>query len=158
MSGTGMNKTEEEQILDEAFDLFDKDGSGTICTSEFGMVLRAIGLNPSDEEIVKFVRQLDSNNSGRIEKDEFRDFYKDYKKKHKNSDEAIVNAFKLFDKDNNGFIEAKELKAILSHCGQKISDEEVEEMIAVADVDNDGKINYKEFAKFICQPIKEPKH
>lgn len=149
-----MTKSEDEQILEEAFNLFDKDGSGTISTSEFGMVLRAIGLNPTDKEIETFVDQLDTNKSGRLEFNEFRVFYNDYKKKHKNSQEAIENAFKLFDKDDNGYIEAKELKSILSRCGQKISDEEVQEMIAVADVDKDGKINYKEFAKFICKPVK----
>jgi len=48
--------------------------------------------------------------SGRLEFNEFRDFYKEYKKKHKNSPQAIENAFKMFDKDGNGYIEARELK------------------------------------------------
>lgn len=151
---SGMQLTEEESILEEAFNLFDKDGSGTICTTEFGMVLRAIGFNPSDKEINEFVKQLDKNGSGRLEFNEFRDFYKDYKRKHKNGPEAIENAFKLFDKNGNGYIEASELKLILSRCGQSISDSEVMEMIDVADIDKDGKINYKEFTKFICKPIK----
>ena len=81
--------------------------------------------------------------SGRLEFNEFRDFYKEYKTKHKNNRQAIENAFKLFDKNGNGFIEAAELKAILSKCGQQISDEEIQEMIDVADADKDGKINYK---------------
>lgn len=148
-----MQRSEDDNILEEAFNLFDKDGSGTISTSEFGMVLRAIGLNPSDQEINLLVKKLDKDGSGRLEFNEFRDFYKDYKTKHKNDREAIENAFKLFDRNGNGFIEAAELKAILSKCGQQLSDEEIEEMIDVADVDKDGKINYKEFAKFITQPV-----
>ncbi|KAH3711329.1 hypothetical protein DPMN_070836 [Dreissena polymorpha] len=150
----GMQPSEDEQILEEAFNLFDKDNNGKISISEFGMVLRAVGFNPSDKEVEQFVLQLDKDGSGQLEFKEFRMFYSDYKKKHKNNEQAIANAFKAFDKNGNGYIEAKELKAILHNCGQIISDTEIDEMISVADFNADGKIDYKEFAKFICKPVK----
>lgn len=37
--------------------------------------------------------------------------------------------------------------------GQKLSDQEVEEMIKEADADNDGKIDYKEFGKMMVRSI-----
>lgn len=39
--------------------MFDRDGSGTISTSEFGTVIRGIGFNPTDEEIETAVKEFD---------------------------------------------------------------------------------------------------
>lgn len=39
----------------------------------------------------------------------------------------------------------------LSFTGQKLSEEEVNEMIKEADGDNDGKIDYKEFSKMMVK-------
>lgn len=51
----------------------------------------------------------------------------------------------VFDKDGNGFISAAELRHIMTNLGEKLTDEEVDEMIREADVDGDGQINYDEF-------------
>ena len=61
------------------------------------------------------------------------------------SAEEIKEAFKVFDKDGNGFISAAELRHIMTNLGEKLTDEEVDEMIREADVDGDGQINYDEF-------------
>ena len=46
----------------------------------------------------------------------------------------------VFDKDGNGFISAAELRHIMTNLGEKLTDEEVDEMIREADVDGDGQI------------------
>lgn len=152
--GQGLEKSEEEQILEEAFNLCDHDKNGTICSSEIGLCLRALSLNPTDKEIKEIVDEIDKNKSGRIEFCEFRDYYKKVKEKSKNKKEDIMCAFQFFDKDGNGFIEAKELKEILTNLGDCMTDEQISQMIEVADVDKDGQINYKEFAEFMCKPVK----
>lgn len=47
--------------------------------------------------------------------------------------------FKVFDKDGNGFISAAELRHVMTNLGEKLTDEEVDEMIREADVDGDGQ-------------------
>ena len=69
--------------------------------------------------------------------------------KDTDSEEEILEAFKVFDKDGNGFISAAELRHIMTNLGEKLSDEEVDEMIREADIDGDGQINYEEFVKMM---------
>jgi len=57
--------------------------------------------------------------------------------------------FKVFDRDGNGFISAAELRHVMTNLGEKLTDEEVDEMIREADVDGDGQINYEEFVKMM---------
>ena len=45
----------------EIFSLFDKDCDGRIATSELGPVLRSVGLNPTEEEILELVHYYDKN-------------------------------------------------------------------------------------------------
>ena len=58
------------------------------------------------------------------------------------SQEELREAFKVFDKDGNGFISAAELRHVMTNLGEKLTDEEVDEMIREADVDGDGQVNY----------------
>merc|ERR1711884_448484 len=63
--------------------------------------------------------------------------------------EELIEAFKVFDRDGNGFISAAELRHVMTNLGEKLTDEEVDEMIREADVDGDGQINYEEFVKMM---------
>lgn len=66
------------------------------------------------------------------------------KMKDTDSEEEIREAFKVFDRDNNGFISAAELRHVMTSIGEKLTDDEVDEMIREADQDGDGRID--------CQP------
>ena len=57
--------------------------------------------------------------------------------------EVLRETFKIFDKDGSGYINASELKELMEKLGEKLSDEEIEKMIAEADLDEDGKVSYK---------------
>jgi calmodulin len=136
----------EEQIAEfkEAFSLFDKDGDGTITTKELGTVMRSLGQNPTEAELQDMINEVDADGNGTID---FPEFLTMMARKMKDTDSAeeIKEAFKVFDKDGNGFISAAELRHIMTNLGEKLTDEEVDEMIREADVDGDGQINYDEF-------------
>ena len=63
--------------------------------------------------------------------------------KDTDSEEEIREAFRVFDKDGNGFISAAELRHVMTNLGEKLTDEEVDEMIREADIDGDGQVNYE---------------
>jgi len=144
----------EDQIAEfkEAFSLFDKDGDGTITTKELGTVMRSLGQNPTEAELQDMVNEVDADGNGTIDFPEFLTMMA-RKMKDTDSEEEIKEAFKVFDKDGNGFISAAELRHVMTNLGEKLSDNEVDEMIREADVDGDGQINYDEFVKVSsCHP------
>ncbi len=49
--------------------------------------------------------------------------------------------WQVFDRDNNGFISAAELRHVMTSIGEKLTDDEVDEMIREADQDGDGRID-----------------
>ncbi|KAE8698277.1 Calmodulin-like protein 11 [Hibiscus syriacus] len=140
----------EEQVteLKEAFDFFDKDGDGCITVEELATVIRSLDQNPSDQELQDTINEADADGNGTIE---FSEFLNLMAKKMQESDaeEELKEAFKVFDKDLNGYISASELRNVMMKLGEKLSDEEVEQMIREADLDGDGQVNYDEFVKMM---------
>ena len=55
----------------ECFQMFDKDGDGTIDTKELGAVMRSLGQFPDMEEIEEMVDEADEDGSGSINFQEF---------------------------------------------------------------------------------------
>lgn len=140
----------EEKIAEckEVFELFDKDRDGAISTKELGDVMSALGTNPTQAELQEMINEVDTDGSGKIEFKEFLDLFTQ-KMKDPDSEEDLIEAFKIFDKDGNGVISANELRHVMTTLGEKLSQEEADEMIKEADIDGDGHINYQEFVKIL---------
>jgi len=45
----------------EAFELFDKDHSGFINSKELGMVMRSLGQNPTEQELMDMINEVDED-------------------------------------------------------------------------------------------------
>ena len=50
----------EEQVaeLRQAFNEFDVDGGGTINTTELGYAMRAMGMNPTEQELLDLINEV----------------------------------------------------------------------------------------------------
>lgn len=121
----------------QAFQLFDKDGDGSITTTELGTVMRSLGQSPTEDDLRQMINEVDADGSGTIDFAEFLTLMA-RKIKTKDSEAEIVEAFKVFDKDGSGKISADELRQVMHNLGEKLSDQEVEEMIKEADTNGDG--------------------
>eukprot|EP00092_Neocalanus_flemingeri_P064492 GFUD01078271.1.p2 GENE.GFUD01078271.1~~GFUD01078271.1.p2 ORF type:complete len:134 (-),score=58.16 GFUD01078271.1:91-492(-) len=109
----------ENAEFKEAFDEFDKDGSGSISSEELLGVMRAMGQNPTEDELLNLVMEVDVDGNGTIDFPEFLDMMK--KKAHEvDEGEDLREAFKIFDRDRDGFIDMKELKSVTNMLGNML--------------------------------------
>ncbi|XP_072034244.1 neo-calmodulin-like [Amphiura filiformis] len=134
--------------LKEAFEMFDKNGDNCISSKELGIVLRTLGQNPTEDELQNMVDEVDIDGNGTIE---FNEFITLMSKKMQKIDiqKEIKGAFEIFDKEGKGVISAEELRHIMTTMGERLSVDEVEEMIDEADVNGDGMIDYSEFVRLM---------
>ena len=130
----------------------------------FVLVLRStlLGQNPTENELIDMINEVDADGNGVIDFPEFLTMM-ERKMRDSDSDEEIKEAFKVFDKDGNGYISAAELRYVMNslgalllihlrplvlvlhsplRIGEKLTEDEVDEMIREADIDGDGQINY----------------
>jgi len=129
------------------------DGDGTISTRELGTVMRSLGQNPTEAELQDMVNEVDADGNGTIDFPEFLSLMS-RKMKDTDTEEELIEVFKLFDQDGSGYISAKELSHVMSNLGEKMTDDELDEMLKQADVDADGNFNYEEFIKIMmCDGI-----
>ena len=106
-------------------DIDDKDSSGTISTVELLHVLRAMGQNPSEEELNGIIMEIDIDGSGTIDFDEFVSLMKD-KALEVDVDNDIREAFRMFDRNKDGYIDMSELRKMFALVGGLFSREEME--------------------------------
>jgi calmodulin len=138
----------EEQIAEfkGLFSQNDKDGNGIISAKDLGC---------TEAELQR--RGGDADGNGTIDFPEFLDIMARRVQERKDEDtrrangeiegtyEFILKSFKEWDKDGSGKISAGEVRATMTNLGDKLTDAEVEEMIAQSDTDGDGQIDYDEF-------------
>ncbi|CAO0792951.1 unnamed protein product [Mucor circinelloides] len=135
---------EQIQEYREAFQLFDKNGDGSVSATELGVVLRSFGMNPTDAELQDMVSDVDADGNGHIDFEEFLNLVKDLKSGGKDTDD-LREAFKVFDADGNGVIDRSELRKVMSSLNENLTEEELDAMIKEADANGDGQISFDEF-------------
>ena len=130
------------------FNLFDTNKDGKIDTKELGDVMRALGVQPKQTELLEIVKKVDTNASGNIDLNEFLSLF-ERKVEDNDTEGDLIEAFKSIDNDGDGLISAKELRHIMATLGEQVTEEEADEMIKEADYDGDGFINYHDFYRII---------
>ena len=133
---------ENLEELKEAFTLFDTNHNGRIDLREFKAAIRALGYEVKKQQCIEMFREgADKTAEGTLDFDEFCHLMAP-KMKGKNSRDEIMKVFRLFDEECQDFISFKNLKRIAESVGEKLSDKELQEMIAEADQKGDGKITF----------------
>ena len=142
---------EEESHVDEyklIFELFDKDGSGSISKDELGKMMMSMGSEYTETQLEDMINDVAYNGSKEIN---FNQFMVLMNKRSKEVDlvEEYTEAFKVFDREGNGTINREELKLILTTLGEGLKPEDVEYMLRDADIDRNGFIEYKSFVRLM---------
>ena len=64
--------------------------------------------------------------------------------------EEYCRGFQVFDKDMTGFIGVGQLRYILTNLGEKMSDDEVDELLKAVDTSPNGEVNYTGMSVLGC--------
>lgn len=121
--------------------MFDKNGDQKISESELKQVMNYLGLKATENEVKAMIQVVDKNRNGYVDYDEFIQMMTQTQVKPLNAEEELRKTFNIFDIDGNGYISHDEIKKTMEHLGEKVTDDEVNDMIKAADKNGDGKID-----------------
>lgn len=136
-----------ESKIKEVFEHLDRDGSETLDIQELGLGLRALGLNPSEEQVQELMKTADTNQDSKIGFEEFQSLFKKCSKLDHVDEQKLKDELSQYDTDGSGFIERDELKRILCEGGESLTEEEAETIIKDFDTNEDGKLSLEELAR-----------
>jgi myosin light chain 6 len=147
MSKMATYSDEHLSEMQEAFQLFDIRGDNKIHISQIGNALRALGQNPTESDVNKFTQQHKADE--RITFEVFLPIYQAISKnRSSNTAEDFNEGLRHFDKDGNGYISSAELRHLLTSLGEKLTDDEVEQLLAGQE-DSQGNVLYEEFINMV---------
>ena len=141
----------EDKIAEykEAFDMFDKDGSGTIDVGEIVKIMKNFGYPIKKSEAQRMISEIDDNGDGELDFEEFVTLMeKQTNYVDQTEEELVLTAFKSFDKDHDGKITNHEFKYLLTQMGDKFTDEELNLLFQEGDLDINGTLDYQDFINF----------
>ena len=139
---------EQKEEIKQIFDLYDVNEDKTIEVSELRACLRAMGFKADKEEVKALIEHHDKDKTGKLDWDEFQKLVTD-KIINRDPREEMTQAFNYFVDDKNGKITHESIKKVAKELGEKMTDEEIADLIAEADRDGDGKLNEEDFFRIM---------
>jgi len=116
-------------VYEEAFDLLDSQQKGVIGAAEVGTVMRSMGRDPTEEEILATIEIVDKSGTKKLNFNDFLTLLA-YISQEEESESEWKTVFDQFDQDGDGYIDAKDLRATLTQLRVKFTETDVQEMIS----------------------------
>jgi len=142
----------QRKEIDEAFSLFDSEGTGIIDAQDLWVALAALGFEPKEDEFKKIMQDIDKNGTGKVTKDNFVHIMINKLFEWPSEEEVRKGFQQVFLSPGGDTVTAGDLRRIAASIGNlEITDEELEEMINEADQSGTGDVNYEEFRSIITE-------
>jgi len=160
MDSDGIITQREREVLEESFSLYDTIGDNKVDIQLLGETLRGLGLNPTEGEVHKIVKELDSAGARRISFEEFFPIYQSFSARTPRNAEPersrgtgasdFLECFRVFDKEQNGTISIGELQHVMTTLGEGLSADEVN-LLTRGIEDKDGQVDIEQFVKSVME-------
>eukprot|EP00978_Attheya_sp_CCMP212_P016780 scaffold44262_cov52-Attheya_sp.AAC.2 len=119
---------EEVGEIQQAFKLFDTNGSGTIDLNELKCAIEGLGTQSKNQLIVQMMDDIENSTNRQIDFEEFLDLMT-ATIGSTDTKEETSRVFNLFDDDRTGYISLDNLKRVAYDLGETMDDAELLEMI-----------------------------
>ena len=143
-----LNLLTEQDIyeLHDAFDIFDINCDGNISIDKLNSLLFSLKQYITKEELNNILKEEGLDKSETIDFNQFLKILGNkVNQKIIDEDEYLRNLFDTMDRNKNGVISLHELRYIVLHSNEEISEEDIELFMENVDQDKDGFISYNEF-------------
>ena len=143
-----LNLLTEQDIyeLHDAFDIFDINCDGNISIDKLSSLLFSLKQYITKEELNNILKEEGLDKSETINFNQFLIILGNkVNQKIIDEDEYLRNLFDTMDRNKNGVISLHELRYIVLHSNEEISEEDIELLMESVDQDKDGFISYNEF-------------
>lgn len=158
----------EVELLRAQFGHYDSDKSGAISAKELQQLLAALGEPATLANAQELIRQVDADNSGQVEFDEFLQLLGRQRRKNRYSApldlavlvfsatelENLKRQFMRLDLDGSGSIDEHELAALVKKLGRKAEEFDLRAMLREVDADGSGSIGFGEFLQIVAAMTK----
>lgn len=141
---------EQKDEFMEAFMNF-ADDEENLDKEALGQLLAALGEDLTDEELQQIFDNVDEDGSGEVDFDEFIAMMRDRLLVSQDTEQDIRSAFNLLDRDQSGKIDKEEIVNVVCEFCNKLSADEVGELMAWSDINHDGELDFEEFAVIMKQ-------
>merc|ERR1712203_1111818 len=144
---------EADQVLTlkKCFDGF-ADEEGAIPADNVGNILSMMGHKVKPNALREIIEEIDEDGSGLLEFGEFYQLAARFLIEE--DDEALKKelkeAFRIYDKDCMGFISTDTLKEILRELDNKLTEDDINNIIEEVDEDGSGTLDFDEFMEMMA--------
>ena len=135
---------EQKREIKDAFSSFEEEG---IEPDELKSAMQALGFDQKNSEVQKILEKIDMQ-KGPLKYNDFLNVMID-NDEDKVPENEMKKAFKILCEEGTDKITLKSLSKICTDLGEKIGEEELQEMIIEADKDQDEEVGEDDFLKIM---------
>ena len=146
-----LSQEQNEEII-QCFNLFDRDGNGSIDTKELKDAMKALGIFLKKQELKEYMSKMDKDGSGSVEQVEFICLMTEVLNK-RNIREELRKVFHCYDNDDDGKINTLNLFqcAQVLDMADEVNQANLEMMIEIGDPDQKGYVDRNDFDRLVVE-------
>ena len=133
--------------------VFDLDNRNQVSIVELRTIMRALDIDPSEDELAHINKQIDPKGYGFFSFEKLNEVMEE-KLRDVDTPEDLLEQLRKLDRDKDGKIANPEFKQFLMNLGSKMTLEDAEELMGMADPKGEGTVDLEELAQVLCPPKK----
>lgn len=143
--------------LRELFEMFEY-APGMVDVREVGTIVRAMGLNPSENDVFLMIQAIQEPEAeGCVQMEKLQQLVVDIlitkqfqgRPMVRDSEAQIHKAFSVLDRDKKGFVESSYIRELMTNMGEKFSPDEILEFLNASE-DDAGRVYYDDMASVLA--------